>query len=221
MKTTMSEMLPAGIMLLAVCSVVGAAELREGIASPRSLPTDTLPPFGMLDDSGRLIPVPDPKGLAAFAAPMPAGAPAIAKAPTPKPLSLELATEAVRATLETCSKLGFPIAAAVVDAQGKPVVMMADPATDGSVYVAARKASAAIEYRVPSSKVGATIQGNPDMLARMTPVMFIAGGAVPVWRGNDLIGAIAASGAKGQGPIGTQDEACAKAGLDSIAARLR
>lgn len=221
MQTTRSGVQLAGLLFLGLCAVAGAAELRETIASPRSLPTDTLPPFGMLDDSGKLIPVPDPKGLAAFAAPKPAGGPEKSNTPAPRPLSLELATQAVRAALETCSKLGFPIAAVVVDAHGKPVVMMADAASGGSVYVAARKAAAAIEYRVPSSRVGATIQGNRDMLARMTPVMFIAGGAVPVWRGRELIGAIAASGAKGEGPIGTQDEACAKAGLDRIAARLR
>jgi uncharacterized protein GlcG (DUF336 family) len=221
MQTTRSGVLLAALPLLAVGAVVGAAQLRETTASSRSLPTDVLPPFGMLDDSGKLIPLPDPKGLAAFAAPKPAVGSEQSRTSAPGPLSLEFATEAVRAALETCSKLGFPIAAAVVDAQGKPVVMMADAASDGSVYVAARKAAAAIEYRVPTSRVGATIQGNRDMLARMTPVMFIAGGAVPIWRGTELIGAIAASGAKGEGPIGTQDESCAKAGLDRIAAHLR
>lgn len=219
MKVTRSEALLAGL-LLSTSALLMAAELRETVASPRSLPTDSLPPFGMLDDSGKLVPLPDPKGLAAFAAPKPAGTPEKPKA-APPPLSIELASEALRTALETCAKRGFPIAAAVVDAHGKPVVMMSDAATDGSVFVAMRKAAVALEYRVPSSKVGATIASDRAMLARMTPVMFISGGALPIWRGKELIGAIASSGAKGEGPIGTQDEICAKAGLDRIAANIR
>lgn len=220
MKTQRLGVLLAGLLLLSVGPAAGAAGLRETIASPRSLPTDVLPPFGTLDDTGKLIPVPDPKDLAAFAAPKPAAGTEKPRIQAPSPVSVELAVEAVRSALETCSKLGFPIAAAVVDAQGRPVVMMADAGSDGSVFVAMRKAAAALEFQVPSSKVGATAPGNPAMLARMTPVMFVAGGAVPIWRGKELIGAIAASGAKGEGPIGTQDEICAKAGLDRIAARI-
>jgi uncharacterized protein GlcG (DUF336 family) len=211
----------AVVPLVSVGAAFGAGALRETIASPRSLPTDAMPPFGMLDDSGKLIPLPDPRGLAAFAAPKPAAVQDKPKAAPPRPLSLDLATEALRTALETCSKMKLPIAAAVVDAEGKPVVMMAEAGSGGSVFVAMRKAATALEYRVPSSKVGATIQGDSKMLARMTPVMFISGGALPIWRGKELIGAIASSGAHGEGPIGTQDEICAKAGLDRIAARIR
>jgi uncharacterized protein GlcG (DUF336 family) len=208
-----------GILLATLGAAFGAGALRETIASPRSLPTDAMPPFGMLDDSGKLIPLPDPKSLAAFAAP-PSGQPEKPKTAAAKPLSLELATEALREALATCLKMGLPIAAAVVDAEGKPVAMMAEAGSGGSVFVAMRKAATALEYRMPSSKVAATILNDSKLLARMTPVMFISGGALPIWRGKELIGAIASSGAHGEGPIGTQDEICAKAGLDRIAARI-
>ena len=33
-------------------------EFHDKPASPRSLPADNLPPFGMLDDSGHLVPTP-------------------------------------------------------------------------------------------------------------------------------------------------------------------
>ncbi|HMK84561.1 MAG TPA: hypothetical protein VK437_01270, partial [Steroidobacteraceae bacterium] len=42
---------------------VGDSPFHDQPASPRSLPADNLPPFGMLDDSGHLVPTP----------PMPAG----------------------------------------------------------------------------------------------------------------------------------------------------
>jgi uncharacterized protein GlcG (DUF336 family) len=54
----------------------------------------------------------------------------------------------------------------------------------------------------------------------MTPVMFIAGGGLPISRGGEIIGAIGSSGAHGQGLIGRQDELCAQAGLASIQAQL-
>ena len=204
---------------LTTVATMGAGALRETIASPRSVPTDSLPPFGMLDESGKLIPLPDPKALAAFAAPAIAGAKK--KVTPPKPLSLDLATEALRAALSACSRMGMPIAAAVVDSEGKPVAMMVDSGSAGSVFVAMRKAATALEFKVASSKVGAALPADKAMLARMTPVMFISGGALPIWRGSELVGVIASSGAHGEGPIGTQDEICAKAGLDRIAARIK
>jgi uncharacterized protein GlcG (DUF336 family) len=51
--------------------------------------------------------------------------------------------------------------------------------------------------------------------------MFISGGGLPIWRGNELIGAIGSSGAHGAGPIGQLDEVCARAGLEKIQSRLR
>jgi uncharacterized protein GlcG (DUF336 family) len=198
--------------------VLGAGPPQDKPASPRSLPTDGLPPFGMLDDSGHLVPLPS-----APLAPPPTGpAHAMAAAqshPTPG-LSLDLATEAVRAALDACAKQGFPIAAAVVDSAGQPRAMLMAEGSPGSVFVAMRKAATTLTFRVPSSEVGAKIQQDKAMLARMTPVMFISGGALPIWRGNELVGAIASSGAHGEGPIGRQDEICAQAGLDRIKDRL-
>jgi uncharacterized protein GlcG (DUF336 family) len=46
--------------------------------------------------------------------------------------------------------MGLPIAAAIVDAEGKPVAMMAVAGSGGSVFVAMRKAVTAMEYRFPA-----------------------------------------------------------------------
>ena len=50
--------------------------------------------------------------------------------------------------------------------------------------------------------------------------MFVEGGAVALQVGNEVIGAIGASGAGGT-VIGQQDEFRAQAGLDKIKARLK
>jgi uncharacterized protein GlcG (DUF336 family) len=59
-------------------------------------------------------------------------------------------------------------------------------------------------------------------MARVTPAMFVTGGAVPIFQKGKLIGAVGASGAAGEGPfLGYQDEQCARAGLDSAASKLK
>jgi uncharacterized protein GlcG (DUF336 family) len=217
MKRILANALYVGITVLPLCAAVAAGPEDDKPASPRSLPTDNLPPFGMLDDNGHLIPVPSPAEMARAAGSDHAPAPPRAAAPGP---SLDLATEAARAAVDACAKQGVAIAAAVVDSEGKPRAMMMAEGSIGSVFVAMRKAVAAQTFRIPTSELGAKVQKDTALLARLTPVMFISGGGLPIWRGNELIGAIGSSGAHGEGPIGQLDEVCARAGLDKIKDRL-
>ena len=66
-------------------------------ASPRSLPADNLPPFGMLDDNGHLIPTPP---IPAGALHRGAGSPPESTARGP---SLVLAVEAARGAVAACT----------------------------------------------------------------------------------------------------------------------
>lgn len=219
MSNLTKKALGLGLAAFAVCSAFGASQFKETIASPRSVVTDALPPFGMLDENGTLIPVPKPSELPTAMLAMPS-----TESAKPRHVSgpsLDLATEAARAAVDACAKRGFKIAVAVVDAEGKPRVTLMAESSEGSVFVAMRKAAATLAFRLPSSAIGASIQRDKAMLARMTPVMFISGGALPIWREKELIGAIASSGAHGPGPIGTEDEICAQAGLDKIKKRLQ
>jgi uncharacterized protein GlcG (DUF336 family) len=218
MKRILINALCVGAALLPLYPTFAAGPQDDKPASPRSLPTDALPPFGMLDDNGHLVPVPSPAAMAAAAASEPAAPAAPAAAPGP---SLEVATEGARAAVEACAKQGVAIAAAVIDSQGKPRAMLMAEGSIGSVFVAMRKAEAALTFRMPTSELGAQLQKDKAMLARMTPVMFISGGGLPIRRGNELIGAIGSSGAHGAGPIGQLDEVCARAGLKKIESRLR
>jgi uncharacterized protein GlcG (DUF336 family) len=218
MKRILINVLCVGAALLPLYPVFAAGPQDDTPASPRSLPTDALPPFGMLDDNGHLIPVPSPAAMAAAAASEPAAPPAPAAAPGP---SLEVATQGARAAVEACARQGVAIAVAVIDSQGKPRAMLMAEGSIGSVFVAMRKAVAALTFRMPTSELGAKLQQDKALLGRMTPVMFISGGGLPIRRGTELIGAIGSSGAHGAGPIGQLDEVCARAGLKKIESRLR
>ena len=217
MKRILINGLFFAVTVLPLGAAFAAGPEDDKPASPRSLPTDNLPPFGMVDDKGHLIPVPSPAEMARAAGSQRPPAPPRAAAPGP---SLELATEAVRAAIDTCAKQGVAIAAAVIDSEGKPRVTMMAEGSIGSVFVAMRKAVAAVTFRMPTSELGAKVQTDKALLARLTPVMFISGGGVPIWRGNELIGAIGSSGAHGEGPIGQLDEVCARAGLEKIKDKL-
>ena len=97
--------------------------------------------------------------------------------------------------------------------------MLTADGSDGShVFVAMRKALTALAFRMPSSQVAPLVAHDKSLLARVTPAMFVEGGALPIIDRGQLIGAIGASGAGGT-VIGQQDEACARAGLDKLSGR--
>jgi uncharacterized protein GlcG (DUF336 family) len=180
-------------------------------ASPASLPGDTLPPFGMLDSNGKFTPPPPrPPGGTARATRRPAVS---IRGP-----ALDLAIEAARAAVDTCSAGGFYIGATVIDTSGQPrAAVEAEGSDGGHVYVAVRKALVALTFKMPSSQAAMAVQTDKALLARVTPNMFVMEGAVPLMAGSEIIGAIGASGAAG----GDQDEVCAIAGLNKIKSRLK
>jgi uncharacterized protein GlcG (DUF336 family) len=184
-------------------------------ASPASLPGDTLPPFGMLDSRGKLVPQPQrpPGAVTKGNGVAPRRGPVSTRGP-----EMSLAIEAARTAVETCAGGGFYIGASVIDTSGQPRAMVESDGSDGGhVYVAVRKALVALTFKMPSSRASDVVRTDPALLARVTPNMFVMEGAVPITVGNEIIGAIGASGAAG----GDQDEVCAIAGLNKIKSRLK
>jgi uncharacterized protein GlcG (DUF336 family) len=207
------------IVAVACCGIVAiaaaAGPFHDQPASVRSLPGDNLPPFEMLDDAGHLVPAP----------PMPAAAlrrgPGSAAESSARGPALDLAIEAARAAVRSCAASGYRIGVTVIDSAGEARAMLSADGADGShVFVAMRKALAALAFDLPSSALSARIAADQALLARVTPAMFIAGGALPIMAGDQLIGAIGASGAGGA-VLGQQDEICALAGLNRIRPRLK
>jgi uncharacterized protein GlcG (DUF336 family) len=223
MSNSRSALAVVGAWLLA--SGAGAvqsasdAPAHERPASPRSLPADNVPLFGVLDDAGNLVPVPSaPTGTRH--AP---GSEPESNAPGP---TLAQAVEAARAAVETCAAAGYRIGAAVVDSVGEARALLTADGSDGShVFVAMRKALTALRFEMPSSEASELISKDPELLARVTPNMFVVGGAVPIMLRGEAIGAIGVSGAGrpsgSSGPIGHQDELCAAAGVHRIEKQLK
>jgi uncharacterized protein GlcG (DUF336 family) len=208
----------AGLAVV-VCSAlrVMSAEsvFHDKPASVRSLPADNLPPFGMLDDAGRWVPAPQLPAGALHGGP---GSPPESSARGP---GLALSLAVAHAAVETCAAAGYRVGAAVIDTVGEARAMLTADGSDGShVFVAMRKALAALEFRMPSSQAYAMVTQDQALLARVKPNMFVEGGAVPIIAHGELIGAIGVSGAAGA-VIGQQDEACATAALRQVSAKLQ
>jgi uncharacterized protein GlcG (DUF336 family) len=192
-----------------------ASPFHDKPASPQSLPGDNLPPFAMLDAAGKLIPVPDIPASLLHRGP---GAPPESSAPGPK---LEFAIEAARAAVAACEKSGYRVGVTVIDSAGEARAMLSADGSDGShVFVAMRKALTALAFNSASSAAHDAVTRDSSLLGRVTPAMFVEGGALPLVAQNVTIGAIGVSGAAGT-PIGHQDEVCAQAGIDRIKDRLR
>ena len=204
---------------LAACWVIAPAAadspFHDQPASSRSLPGDNLPPFAMLDEHGGLIPVP----------PMPAGllhrGPGAPPESTARGPALEISIAAARAAVETCAAAGYRVGAAVIDSAGEARAMLTADGSDGShVFVAMRKALTALRFGMASSGANAAVAKDKTLLARVTPNMFVEGGALPIIVDGAAIGAIGVSGAAGT-PIGRQDEVCAAAGLRKMESLLK
>jgi uncharacterized protein GlcG (DUF336 family) len=191
-----------------VLAVVAMAN-NDQPAGPRSLPGDNLPPFGMLDEAGRLPPYPPPPpGGFHHGGP---GTPVESTAPGP---TLELAVVAARAAVDNCTARGYQGAATVIDSAGQARAMLSADGSDGShVFVAQRKALTALEFKMPSAQARLQVPKDPALVARVKPNMFVQFGAFPITDGKQIIGAIGYSGG--------DDEACAKAGLDAIESKLK
>ncbi len=148
------------------------------------------------------------------AAPRPAGLAPPARGP-----SLALSMEAAQEALAVCDKAGFKVSATVLDSAGiQKVLLAADGAGMRPVTSSTAKALNVIKTGHASSVSQAQAEKDPAYAAEVAKdaTQMARAGAVPLMVGGTLIGAIGVGGANPS----TQDETCAKAGADKIAARL-
>ena len=137
---------------------------------------------------------------------------------TYKSMSLDLALDLARAALLDCRGRGYQVAVAVVDRFGVTQVMLRDRfAGPHTPPTAAGKAWTAVSFRTNTSDlIGATQPGMPQAGVRNLPGAVVLGGGVMVETGGTMVGAIGVSGAPG----GEADDACAKAGIETVRDRL-
>jgi uncharacterized protein GlcG (DUF336 family) len=133
-------------------------------------------------------------------------------------LSPDLAFELARATLEACRGRGFQVAVAVVDRFGQPQAMLRDRfAGPHTAPTAAGKAWTAVTFRTNTTDLLPLTQpGQPQAGLRALPNVVILGGGLVIEAQGSIVGGIGVSGAPG----GAEDDACAKAGLDSVRDKL-
>lgn len=130
-----------------------------------------------------------------------------------------LAFEAASETVAVCAKQGYHETAQVVDTDGVVIATLRGDGTgahtlDSALY----KAYTAASFKNDTLALAERAKGEDSILplAKLPHVMFFGGG-VPIKLGDEVLGAIGASGAPG----GKLDDACARAGLDKIKDRLQ
>ena len=140
-------------------------------------------------------------------------------APPARGPDLALALEAAQAAVATCTASGYKAAVSVVDSAGVvKAVLAADGASSRGVQSSEAKAFTAITYKTSSATVAKQAEADPALLAKLNadPKHRARAGALPLFVGNELVGAIGVGGAPG----GDKDEACALAGVNKIKDRL-
>lgn len=135
-----------------------------------------------------------------------------------KQMSLELANELAWNALKACRKVDFQVAVAVVDRGGRTQVLLRDYLAGPHTIAGSQgKALTALSFRVPTSRLAEeTAPGTPASGLRSLEGLVMVGGGLVVESRGQIVGAIGVSGAAGP----ANDEACAKAGIDSVIDRL-
>jgi uncharacterized protein GlcG (DUF336 family) len=144
--------------------------------------------------------------------------PANAQLVTHKDLSLQTAVTIAQTAVATCKSQGYSVSAHVLGRNGEILVSMrGDDTGPHTLENSFKKAWTARAQRAPSVNFANALKQNPTAGARSLSNMVPAQGALPIMVGDDVIGAIGVSGAPG----GDKDEACAKTGIDKVAADLK
>ncbi|HTX54219.1 MAG TPA: heme-binding protein [Candidatus Baltobacteraceae bacterium] len=140
--------------------------------------------------------------------------------PTAKLLPVALAVEAAQAAMAVCQKQNFHISVAVTDQAGLVRVLLRDEkAGPHTLDSSTKKAYTAASFGLPTAALMKIVLTHPDAasLADINERILILPGGFPIMVGTEVVGAIGVGGTPGN----DTDEACAKAGLDAIADRLK
>jgi uncharacterized protein GlcG (DUF336 family) len=137
---------------------------------------------------------------------------------TYKSIAPDTALDLAKAALADCRAHGFQVSVVVLDRFGQQLVLLRDRFAGLPASTTANdKAYTALSFHMTSGDFAkATQSGQLSAgLSNLPHIVPLAGGLV-VEAGGTVLGAVGVAGAPG----GDKDEACAKAGLDSIQDRL-
>jgi uncharacterized protein GlcG (DUF336 family) len=136
-----------------------------------------------------------------------------------KSVSLQQAIQVVKAAIAECSKDGSVISITVVDRDGEVrFSVRANGANPHNFELSRRKAYTARTFRSPSADFITKSAPDKELAGqRMLRDVIPLGGGIPIMIGEDAIGAVGISGAKGGQP---REEVCARAGIAAIQGQL-
>jgi len=134
-----------------------------------------------------------------------------------KMLTVDLAQAIAQEAMAKCRADGYKISVRVVDhANIEKAFLRDDGAGMATVQVATMKANSVMAFGRPSGPPANLPAGAP-IPAPVVPGTINAMGGVPIKVGDQVIGAVAVSGAPG----GDKDAACANAALTKVADKLK
>lgn len=137
-----------------------------------------------------------------------ADVPVIVKIPR---LTVEASGKIAHAAMDACRKQGIQIGVTVVDRSGDAMVVMRDTlAPRITLEISQQKANTAVNFNAATSSMENRFS-QPFSVGKVDGLVFSAGG-IPIEAAGNIIGAVGVSGAA----TGEQDEACARAGIQSI-----
>jgi len=137
--------------------------------------------------------------------------------PSTKVLTMDVAQTIAEEAISTCRANGYKVSVLVVDAANMQKAFLRDDgAGNATVEVARMKANSVMAFGRPSGPPPNLPAGAP-VPPPVVPGTINAMGGVPIKVGDNVIGAVAVSGAPG----GDKDAACANAGLAKVAEKLR
>jgi uncharacterized protein GlcG (DUF336 family) len=135
-----------------------------------------------------------------------------------KALSTPLALTLAQTAYESCKAQGYHVSVHVLGREGQVLVgLRGDGSSPHTFENSQRKAYTARTFKTPSGEFAQRVKDNPTLgVVHLSGVIAVQGG-LPILAGDEVIGGVGVSGAPG----GDKDEACAKAGIDKIAAALK
>jgi uncharacterized protein GlcG (DUF336 family) len=144
--------------------------------------------------------------------------PASAQLITHKDLSYDVARTMAEGAIADCKTRGYGVSAVVVDRDGQTIVAMrGDKASIHTMENARRKAYTANTFKQPTKEYAKKLQ-DPTSVAHQQvtlPNVIAIPGGIPIKVGDDVIGAMGASGSPGV------DDECVEAGIAKVQDQLK
>ena len=144
-----------------------------------------------------------------------------AQAPAPvtvKDMSMGLAMAIIQGTIEQCTKDGYKVSVTVVDRAGNVFAQMRGDGTNPHTMEFSRLKAYTSRTRQQTSLEFMKLADKPETAyLKSIPGVVAVGGAAPITAGDQIIGAVGASGAPG----GEKDEVCVLAGIAKVADALK